>query len=68
MEPVNSVMHQQAGFILKPIINKLLNTAFFKYAFFFKKKNISNLHAIRHQHISDSSKTHRLRGPGPAPL
>lgn len=26
-------MHQQAGFILKPIINKLLNTACFKYAF-----------------------------------
>lgn len=53
MEPVNSVMHQQAGFILKPIINKRLNTACFKYAFL--KKHISTLHAIRQQHISDSS-------------
>lgn len=26
-------MHQQAGFILNPIINKVLNTDCFKYAF-----------------------------------
>lgn len=58
MEPVNSVMQQQAGFILKPIINKLLNTACFKHAL---KKYIYNLHAICHQHICDSSKTHCLR-------
>jgi hypothetical protein len=30
---INSVMHQQAGFILKPIINKLLNTACSKHVF-----------------------------------